>query len=91
MFTVLQIFGLAQFSAAIWFLIYNHRTSQQRKHLIQVIFSRPDWAVLERQLDAVSYERHMFTLVIGRDPRKLYHPKLVELINQTGYNAPERG
>lgn len=72
------------FSCFIWFSICNWQTVQQRSYLIRAIFASPDWMVLSRQLDRVSFERHLFTLFLGRDPRKLYHPKLVELIDQTG-------
>lgn len=62
-----------------WALYCNQKTSSQRKQLIDLVFSQPDWKSAVRHFDSVSYGEHMLSLATFRDPMRLYPAPLQEI------------
>lgn len=53
---------------SIWLLVCNRRTYKQRIHLITSMTNFDELLAVRE----VTYERHMWSLITGRNPRKLY-------------------
>jgi len=77
--TAFDIFGSLMVLAIMgsaWTLICNRRTYNQRMRIIQWVYSDDQhWCERSRAYDEVSYEQHLFALVMFCDPKKLYNFK----------------
>jgi hypothetical protein len=80
---------LLPMAVAVWAMFCNRRTHTQKKVLINRVFAHPDWRRLHGYLDQVSYDRHLLALMLCRDPMKLYHPKIVELMSRARVGVRE--
>lgn len=56
----------------VWALVCNDRTYKQRDQIIDTIYAQPDWKQLSAQFGAVGYSAHVLSLMLFRDPNKLY-------------------
>lgn len=67
----------------IWALICNQRTYKfQMSILDRMKPGRPDFRELHDLWGRVSYDAHFHALLFMRDPRPLYSPRLLALIEQ---------
>ncbi len=62
-----------------WATVCNWRTHRQRRRLIRVLFSDPNWRALHVAFDDVRYDRHMLALLTFRDPKALYGQALAHM------------
>jgi hypothetical protein len=61
----------------VWGLISNHRTGKERLDLIKAAFRNPDnWRELSKELDEVTYDRHLEERMLFRNPFNLYSIRL---------------
>lgn len=65
-------FILGFYAAFAWLMICNVRTCRQRTRIIDCIFQGDDWREKMSSYQTVTYERHMFSLFILRDPFPYY-------------------
>lgn len=77
--TMLDIFGallILIMMGSVWLLICNYRTYRQRMRIIDWIYSDDQhWRERNRAYDEVSYDQHLFALMMFYNPRKLYNFK----------------
>lgn len=84
--SVLLIAGAWSFAAyMVWALVCNHRTVKFRLALLDALFSarvsskdRYEWGL--SAWEAVSYDAHLKELMLFRNPKKLYEPRLLALL-----------
>lgn len=80
---VLAIIGVVLLIYFMWAEVCNNRTKNQKLKMLDEIYRElytHNREVYKSQFDAVSYQRHMNALIIGRDPLKLYGKELQELM-----------
>lgn len=65
----------------VWVDRAHALTWQQRHQINEFIFDQRDWWRLYNELDRVPYERHFRTVLLGRDPAKLYSADLAAALN----------
>jgi hypothetical protein len=77
--TAFDIFGsliVLVIVISVWTLICNQRTYNQRLRIIDWVYDGSgNWRERSRAYNEVSYDQHLFTLVMFCDPKKLYNFK----------------
>ena len=70
--------SLAVLAVLLWVLVCNNRTAKERHAIIRRVFRQDgsDWHDREIAYHRISYERHLFALVLFRDPMALYPEEL---------------
>ncbi len=71
---ILGFLALGGVAAWVWFLVCNERTERQMTALLPAPGDPEFWARL-REIEAVSYNAHLWRLATLRDPLKLYGPQ----------------
>jgi hypothetical protein len=79
MVVMLSLIG-ALIAICVWGLICNEITYRQRDKICDKLFDKPEWRELVRYYDQIDYDRHMYRLMIFRNPWCLYHPSLRGLL-----------
>lgn len=74
--TIMVCIGAAGLVASLWILICNDITARQRRKLVDFVFEGKDYLQKVELYRQVSYDRHMWSLMMFRSPRKLYHRDL---------------
>jgi len=59
-----------------WALLANRITYRQRVHLLNIIFSRPNYTYYLSMYNRVNYHKHSSYLLFLRNPKKLYSEEL---------------
>ncbi len=79
---VLHVILALSLSFSMWFMICYEKTMKQRNDLLDFyVFKDPTMSYVELKrlqsaYNAVSFNKHLSTLLFFRDPRKLYDPVL---------------
>lgn len=64
--------------ACVWLFRCNDRTSEQREAIIYSLVGSSDFGAAFAAFEAVSYDRHLWSLFFLRDPMPLYGPLIRE-------------
>ena len=68
---------VAAIFCCLWALTCNEKTCAQRHRLIDAWSGRDDWRQLADDYDAVTYNRHLLTLMLFQEPERLYSERLI--------------
>ena len=65
----------------VWVMITNQWTANDRQKFLSAVQQRPfSGPSLLSEYQKVKYNRHLLARVFGRDPWKLYDPKVLEAV-----------
>lgn len=72
---VMDVISLAVIALSIWGMVCGRKTGEQRISVLECLRHRPVSAgVVLHALEDVTFERHMWALMLRRDPWALYDP-----------------
>lgn len=72
--------GSAVLTLATWALFCNERTLQQRRRIINAVYTTEQISLW----GCVSYDAHLWSLMTFRDPMRLYDAKVRAVVSPTG-------
>lgn len=81
LFIGVMLFFLAGLGFCKWGMICNYRTCRDRTRLVGMFRGREDWRLLIKDYEATSYDRHMWDLILLRNPWKRYSTRLQSLLS----------
>ncbi len=64
----------------LWLFYQNNRTYDDKIRITRLVFKQPDWMDLKDDIDAISYDRHLWLRATFRDWRKEYPKRIQDLL-----------